>query len=188
MADSDGYNRQLMMDAHFLCSHQKMDSDLLDKLVLQLNRTYPQILSDKEAQKFRNLRVLTKLRLAELLRNLHWKGEESCHEFYRALHIHAEDIYCRLPSRVRYREVGEATFWKNGEMVKPRPDVLNNKGPMFFLSCFSVAVGAAILYYYREEDTLNCTVPLLHCSARKLSKGAKYVLLSYAEVGKHSIL
>lgn len=37
------------MDTHFLCSDQRMDTELVDKLVLQLNRIYPQILSDKEA-------------------------------------------------------------------------------------------------------------------------------------------
>uniref|UniRef100_A0A8C6THY3 Caspase recruitment domain family member 19 n=1 Tax=Neogobius melanostomus TaxID=47308 RepID=A0A8C6THY3_9GOBI len=151
--DPDDYSRQLLMD---------------------LNRTYPQILCDKEAHKFRNLRVLTKLRLAELLRNLHCKGEEACHEFYRGLQIHAEDLFCRLPSRVRYQ----------GKKVK----VVRCLCPMFFLSCFSLVVGVAILYYYGEEDTLNCSVPWLHCSARKLGKGAKHFLLSYAEVGKHNIL
>lgn len=187
MTDPDGYSRQLLMDAHFLSSHQRMNSELLDKLVLQLNRIYPQILSDKEAHKFRNMRVLTKLRLAGLLRNLHCKGEEACHEFYRGLQIHAEDMFYRLPSRVRYREMGESKSM-NGDVVEPRPDVLNNKGPMFFLSCFSVVIGVAILYYYKEEDSLTCTAPWIHCSARKLSKGAKHVLLSYVEVGKHNIL
>uniref|UniRef100_A0A3B4AJH3 Caspase recruitment domain family, member 19 n=1 Tax=Periophthalmus magnuspinnatus TaxID=409849 RepID=A0A3B4AJH3_9GOBI len=131
--DPAGYRRQLLTDAHFLCSHRRMDSEMLEKLVLQLNRTYPQILSDQEAQKLRNVRVLTKLRCAELLRNLHCKGEEVCKEFYRGIQIHAEDMYCRLPSRVRYR------------------------GPVFFLSCFSLVVGVAILYYYRgkTQNTLN---------------------------------
>lgn len=107
MADPDCYHKQLLRDAHFLCSHQRMDPELLDKLVLQLNRTYPQILCDKEAHMFRNVRVPTKLRLAELFRSLHCKGEEACHEFYRGLQIHAEDMYYRLPSRVRYREMAD---------------------------------------------------------------------------------
>lgn len=37
------------MDTQFLCSDERMDTELVDKLVLQLNRIYPQILSDKEA-------------------------------------------------------------------------------------------------------------------------------------------
>ncbi|XP_072305744.1 caspase recruitment domain-containing protein 19-like isoform X2 [Eucyclogobius newberryi] len=163
-----------------------MDTELLDELVLQLNRTYPQILSDKEAHKFRNVRVLTKLRFAELLRNLHCKGEEACLEFYRGLQLHAEDLYCRLPSRGRYRDM-EETKRINGEMVTPGPSVLNDKGPMFFLSCFSLVVGVAILYYCGEKESLNHTSPWLHCSARKLSKGAKHILLSYAEAGKHNV-
>ncbi|XP_055078732.1 caspase recruitment domain-containing protein 19-like [Periophthalmus magnuspinnatus] len=146
--DPAGYRRQLLTDAHFLCSHRRMDSEMLEKLVLQLNRTYPQILSDQEAQKLRNVRVLTKLRCAELLRNLHCKGEEVCKEFYRGIQIHAEDMYCRLPSRVRYREMQEPKRI-NDETADLEPNVLSNKGPVFFLSCFSLVVGVAILYYYR---------------------------------------
>lgn len=144
---------QLRGDAHFLCSDQRMDTELVDRLVLQLNRIHPQILSDKEAHRvitdnmtqfqknpvltvltflqlnlvlekkhsvqvyryvqwfnsacvslqFRNLSVPTKVRLAELLKHLHWKGDEACHEFYRGLHIHAEDVYSSLPTRVTQR-------------------------------------------------------------------------------------
>uniref|UniRef100_A0A8C4ENL5 Uncharacterized protein n=1 Tax=Dicentrarchus labrax TaxID=13489 RepID=A0A8C4ENL5_DICLA len=90
-------------DAQFLCSDLRMDTELVDRLVLQLNRIYPQILSDKEAHRFRNLSVPTKVRLAELLKHLHAKGEEACHEFYRGLHILAEDIYSSLPTRVIQR-------------------------------------------------------------------------------------
>ncbi len=130
-----------------------MDTELVDRLVLQLNRIHPQILSDKEAHRvtidniwhcfgsyrvltlesaklyldleqkhsvqvnrcvqwfnpacvslqFRNLSVPTKVRLAELLKHLNGKGEEACHEFYRGLHIHAEDVYSGLPTRVTQR-------------------------------------------------------------------------------------
>lgn len=52
---------------------------------------------------FRNLSVPTKVRLAELLKHLHGKGEEACNEFYRGLHIHAEDVYSSLPTRVIQR-------------------------------------------------------------------------------------
>lgn len=118
-----------------------MDTELVDKLVLQLNRIFPQILSDKEAHRvttdnmtqsqctqhhvltqqcftsacvslqFRNLSVPTKVRLAELLNHLHRKGEEACDEFYRGLHIHAEDIYASLPTRVSQRG---KTEWEQG--------------------------------------------------------------------------
>uniref|UniRef100_A0A672YGF1 CARD domain-containing protein n=1 Tax=Sphaeramia orbicularis TaxID=375764 RepID=A0A672YGF1_9TELE len=150
---------QLQRDTHFLCTDQRMDTELVDRLVLQLNRTYPQILCDKEAHRFRNLRVPTKVRLADLLKDLYRKGEEACHEFYRGLHIHAEEVYSSLPSRVRH------------------------KGPIFFLSCFSFVAGIAMLYYCGE--TLRSTSPFLQCSAARLSKGAKDILLAYTEAGKH---
>ncbi|XP_035500796.1 caspase recruitment domain-containing protein 19 isoform X4 [Scophthalmus maximus] len=160
MTDNDCYHEQLQRDAHFLCSDQRMDIELVDRLVLQLNRIYPQILSDKEAHRFRNLSIPTKLRLADLLKHLHWKGEEACHEFYRGLHIHAEDVYSSLPTRVTQR------------------------GPMFFLSCFSFVVGIAILYYYGDGETLRRTGPFLHCSAARLSKGLPVQLTDYSPLGK----
>ncbi|XP_051280218.1 caspase recruitment domain-containing protein 19-like isoform X2 [Dicentrarchus labrax] len=159
MTDIDDHHELLQRDAQFLCSDLRMDTELVDRLVLQLNRIYPQILSDKEAHRFRNLSVPTKVRLAELLKHLHAKGEEACHEFYRGLHILAEDIYSSLPTRVIQR------------------------GPMFFLSCLSFVVGIAVLYYYREGETLRCTGPFLHCSAARLSKD---VLNTYAEVGSQT--
>lgn len=55
------------------------------------------------SMQFRNLSVPTRKRLAELLAHLDRKGEEACDEFYRGLHIHAEDIYASLPTRVTQR-------------------------------------------------------------------------------------
>lgn len=49
--DIDDHHEQLQRDAQFLCSHKRMDTELVDRLVLQLNRIYPQILSDKEAHR-----------------------------------------------------------------------------------------------------------------------------------------
>ncbi|KAL1021508.1 hypothetical protein UPYG_G00014170 [Umbra pygmaea] len=91
------------MDSQFLCSDQRMDTELVDRLVLQLNRTYPQILTDREAQGFRDLREPTVPRLAALLVRLRAKGEEACYEFYRGLQIHADDVYINLPTRVSRR-------------------------------------------------------------------------------------
>ncbi|XP_078111474.1 caspase recruitment domain-containing protein 19-like isoform X3 [Sander vitreus] len=160
LPDIDDYHEQLQRDAQFLCSDQRMETELVDRLVLQLNRIYPQILSDKEAHMFRKLSVPTRVRLPELLKHLHGKGEEACYEFYRGLHIHAEDVYSSLPTRVLQR------------------------GPMFFLSCFSFAAGIAMLYYYGEIETLRSTGLFLHCSAARFSEGAKNVFISSAEVGK----
>ncbi|XP_022594906.1 caspase recruitment domain-containing protein 19-like isoform X2 [Seriola dumerili] len=184
MTDIDCYHEQLQRDAQFLCSDPRMDTELVDRLVLQLNRIYPQILIDKEAHKFRNLSIPTKVRLAELLKHLHWKGEEACHEFYRGLHIHAEDVYSSLPTRVRQREMADPKQTKN-VAVLPERFVLNDRGPVFFLSCFSFVVGIAMLYYCGGE-TLRCTGPFLHCSAARLSKGAKDVFITCAEVGKEN--
>uniref|UniRef100_A0A8D0CQ51 Caspase recruitment domain family member 19 n=1 Tax=Sander lucioperca TaxID=283035 RepID=A0A8D0CQ51_SANLU len=155
----DDYHEQLQRDAQFLCSDQRMETELVDRLVLQLNRIYPQILSDKEAHMFRNLSVPTRVRLPELLKHLHGKGEEACYEFYRGLHIHAEDVYSSLPTRVIQR------------------------GPMFFLSCFSFAAGIAMLYYYGGESYRK----MEKCSdlfVLGFSEGAKNVFISSAEVGK----
>ncbi|KAM9856212.1 caspase recruitment domain-containing protein 19-like [Aulostomus maculatus] len=179
--DCGGYHEQLQRDSHFLCSDQRTDPDLVEKLVLQLNRIYPQILTDKEAHRFRNLSLPATVRMAELLNHLHGKGEEACHEFYIALHIHAEHIYSSLPSRVRQREMTDIN-WTNSLIIHPEQHMVNDQGPMFFLSCFSFVLGIAMLYYNREGETLRCTGPLLHCSAIRLSKGAKDVLISYAEV------
>lgn len=61
------------MDTHFLCSDQRMDTELVDKLVLQLNRIYPQILSDKEAH-----RVTTMISDAVVSNtSLSWSGSSS---------------------------------------------------------------------------------------------------------------
>ncbi|XP_015203511.1 caspase recruitment domain-containing protein 19 isoform X2 [Lepisosteus oculatus] len=155
---SDSYHDQLLQDTPYLRGDRRLDTELLDRLVLQLNRIYPQILTDKEAQKFRNLKVPTGIRLAELLTHLQKKGEEACHEFYRALQIHAEDIYVSLPSR------------------------MSKRGPLFFISCFSVAVGAAFLYYYgAESKVLGDAKKILGFTALGLGRRAKEVLVSYAK-------
>ncbi|KAM7404941.1 hypothetical protein PAMP_012244 [Pampus punctatissimus] len=185
MPDIGGYHEQLQWDSQFLCSDQRIDTELVDRLVLQLNRIYPQILTDKEAHRFRNLNVPTKVRFAELLNLLKRMGEEACHEFYRGLHIHAEHVYFSLPSRVRQRDMDPKLT--NNVAAHPEKQVLNDRGPMFFLSCFSFVLGIAMLYYYGEGETLRCTGLFLHCSAARLSKGAKDVLISYAEVGNQEI-
>ncbi|XP_061591827.1 caspase recruitment domain-containing protein 19-like isoform X2 [Cololabis saira] len=175
--DAEGYDEQLQTDTQFLCSDQRVDAELVDRLVLQLNRIYPQILSDKEACKFRRLSVPIKVRLPQLLKYLCWKGEEACHEFYRALHLHAEDIYSSLPTRAKLKEMTDDSEWTHNVAALQDRYVLNDKGPMFFLSCFSFVVGIAFLYYYREGQTLRCTGDFLHCSAARLSKNV-------LEVGK----
>ncbi|XP_015203510.1 caspase recruitment domain-containing protein 19 isoform X1 [Lepisosteus oculatus] len=178
---SDSYHDQLLQDTPYLRGDRRLDTELLDRLVLQLNRIYPQILTDKEAQKFRNLKVPTGIRLAELLTHLQKKGEEACHEFYRALQIHAEDIYVSLPSRMSKRETAEPKGTNNHPDLREK-FVLNDRGPLFFISCFSVAVGAAFLYYYgAESKVLGDAKKILGFTALGLGRRAKEVLVSYAK-------
>ncbi|XP_053705368.1 caspase recruitment domain-containing protein 19-like isoform X1 [Synchiropus splendidus] len=167
------YHEQLRRDFLFLCSDGRLDSEMVDTLVLQLNRIYPQILSDKEAQRFRSLTVPSKVRLAEMLSHLHWKGEEACHEFYRGLHIHAENIYCNLPSRLRLKETAaEPDTYSHRE---------KSRGPLFFLSCFTFVLATAILYYSGDDERFKSTGLFLHCSAARLSKGSKKVFIYYSD-------
>ncbi|KPP60090.1 bcl10-interacting CARD protein-like, partial [Scleropages formosus] len=172
---TDSYHDQLLRDSEYLRSDKRLDNELVDKLVLQLNRIYPQILSNKEAQKcregdlvindlglfdpqFRDLNVPTGLRLTQLVAHLQGKGEEACCELYRALHIHAEDVYFSLPTRV------------------------SRRGPWFFLSCFSLAVGVALLYYYTESKDLGTDArKVLGFAALGLGRQASEVLISYVE-------
>lgn len=50
---TDGFKEQLTEDSSFLKADRRLDTELVDKLILQLNRIYPQILTDKEATKVR---------------------------------------------------------------------------------------------------------------------------------------
>ncbi|XP_024240703.1 caspase recruitment domain-containing protein 19 isoform X1 [Oncorhynchus tshawytscha] len=183
---SDGYHVQLQRDSQFLCSDQRMHTELVDKLVLQLNRTYPQILTDKEAQRvsslFRNLSVPTVVRLAELLVHLQGKGEVACHEFYRGLQIHAYNVYFNLPTRVSRRREPADPMGTNTVACRMERYVLNDRGPLFFLSCFSLAVGLALLYYYGEGN-LSATGPFLSFSVLGLGRGTSEVLLAHAKDG-----
>ncbi|XP_030640352.1 caspase recruitment domain-containing protein 19-like [Chanos chanos] len=175
---ADDYHEQLQRDSQFLCSDQRLDTELLDKLVLQLNRIYPQVLTDKEAQKFRNLGVSKATRLAELLEHLQGKGEEACHEFYRALHLHAEELYRSLPTRVHRREAPDLNGTNYAFENKERC-VLNNRGPLFFLTCFSIAVGLALLYYRNEGEVATGSV--LGYTACGLGQQAGQVLVFLSE-------
>lgn len=49
----DDFREQLIEDSVFLKADWRLDTELVDKLILQLNRIYPQILTDKEATKVR---------------------------------------------------------------------------------------------------------------------------------------
>lgn len=84
---------------YFLTSTSRLNEQVVDKIVLQLNRVYPQILTNEEAEKFRNPKASLHTRLSDLLKHLQKKGDRHCQEFYRALQINAEQLYNDLPSR-----------------------------------------------------------------------------------------
>ncbi|XP_048347438.1 caspase recruitment domain-containing protein 19 isoform X4 [Sphaerodactylus townsendi] len=124
------YCDRLQQDMVFLTSNGRLSEQLVDKIILQLNRVYPQILTNKEAEKFRNPKASLHSRLLNLIAHLQKKGDKPCQEFYRALQINAQQLYNSLPSR----------------------KILS---PTFFLACFSVAAGFAfIMYYYNPESKI----------------------------------
>ncbi|KAJ8259926.1 hypothetical protein GJAV_G00175070 [Gymnothorax javanicus] len=176
----DSFHEQLQMDSLFLRADKRLDTELVDKLILQLNRIYPQILTDKEAHRFRNLDVPTCIRLAELLTHLLEKGEEACHEFYRALHLHVEEVYFSLPTRVSRR--GEPNGFSRRSPPKER-FVMNDSSPWFFLGCFSIAVGLALLYYTEDSEVLGNPGKVLGVTSLGLGRTAKELLISYTEEG-----
>nr|XP_046239635.1 caspase recruitment domain family, member 19 [Scatophagus argus] len=173
----DSFQEQLIEDSAFLKADRRLDTELVDKLILQLNRIYPQILTDREATKFRNLDVPTSVRLGELLTHLQGRGEEACREFYRALHLHVEEVYFSLPTRLRLRDFMDPLTYRH---VYHQKYVLNDKGPLFFLGCFSVAVGMALLYYYSEAKVTGGS-RALGMAALGLKKKAQEVLIWYTE-------
>ncbi|XP_013888881.1 caspase recruitment domain-containing protein 19 [Austrofundulus limnaeus] len=175
----DSFHEQLTEDSSFLKAEQRLDTELVDKLILQLNRIHPQILTDKEATKFRNLDVPTSVRLGELLTHLQGKGEEACREFYRALHLHVEEVYYSLPTRLRLRNALDPLMLSHA--YKQKYD-LNERGPFFFLGCFSLALGMAFLYYYSESKVSGGS-RALGMAALGLKKKAQEVLVWYSEEG-----
>nr|XP_021550067.1 caspase recruitment domain-containing protein 19 isoform X2 [Neomonachus schauinslandi] len=94
------YCDRLVQDTPFLMGQGSLSEQQVDRIVLQLNRYYPQILSNKDAEKFRNPKASLRVRLSDLLGHLQRSGERDCREFYRALYIHAQLLHSRLPSRL----------------------------------------------------------------------------------------
>ncbi|XP_015276682.1 PREDICTED: bcl10-interacting CARD protein isoform X2 [Gekko japonicus] len=144
------YCDRLQQDMAFLTSNGRLSEQLVDKIILQLNRVYPQILTNKEAEKFRNPKASLHNRLSSLIAYLQKKGDKSCQEFYRALQINAEQLYNNLPSR-KILKTSDFT----GMNLEKEKYILNDRGPTFFLACFSVAAGLAfIMYYYNPESKI----------------------------------
>ncbi|XP_058528515.1 caspase recruitment domain-containing protein 19 isoform X2 [Ochotona princeps] len=122
------YRDRLVQDAPFLMGPGRLSEQQVDRIILQLNRYYPQILTDKQAEKFRNPKASLRLRLCDLLSHLQHSGERDCQEFYRALYIHAQTLHSHLPSRQALR-------------------------PMSFLAGLGLATGLALLLYCCPPDS-----------------------------------
>ncbi|XP_025958619.2 caspase recruitment domain-containing protein 19 isoform X3 [Dromaius novaehollandiae] len=136
------YCIRLQHDMYFLTSNSRLNEQVVDKIILQLNRVYPQILTNAEAEKFRNPKALLHTRLSDLIKHLQKKGERHCQEFYRALQINAEQLYNDLPSRKILKTTDSTEIATDKE-----------KCPVFFLACFSVAAGFALFWYCCDSDT-----------------------------------
>ncbi|XP_042736183.1 caspase recruitment domain-containing protein 19 isoform X4 [Lagopus leucura] len=135
------YCHRLQHDMYFLTSNSRLNEQVVDKIILQLNRVYPQILTNTEAEKFRNPKASLHTRLSDLIKHLLKKGERHCQEFYRALQINAEQLYNDLPSRKILKTTDSAEI-----------DTDKEKCPVFFLACFSAAAGFALFWYCCNSD------------------------------------
>ncbi|XP_023791409.1 caspase recruitment domain-containing protein 19 isoform X1 [Cyanistes caeruleus] len=142
------YCQRLQHDMHFLTSTSRLNEQVVDKIVLQLNRVYPQILTNEEAEKFRNPKASLQTRLSDLLKHLQKKGDRHCQEFYRALQINAEQLFNDLPSRKILKTPDPTEIDTDKEQY-----MLNDRGPVFFLACFSVAAGLALFWYCCNSET-----------------------------------
>ncbi|XP_069499706.1 caspase recruitment domain-containing protein 19 isoform X2 [Ambystoma mexicanum] len=178
MPDQRYYDR-LVEDAPFLTSNGRLSEHLVDKIILQLNRVYPQVLTDKEAEKFRNPKTRLQRRLSELLRHLQRKGDKDCQEFYRALQSNADWLYILLPSRSSMMNNSDPTPICTAQ----EKYILNDRGPAFFFACFSVAAGLAFLMYCYSPDVKNTTGvrKVVGFSALGFGRHVKNVLISYME-------
>ncbi|XP_014448302.1 caspase recruitment domain-containing protein 19 [Tupaia chinensis] len=142
------YCDRLVQDTPFLTGHGRLSEQQVDRIILQLNRYYPQILTDKEAEKFRNPKASLRLRLCDLLGHLQRSSERDCREFYRALSIHAQPLHSRLPSRLALQDSDCIEVASCGQRPEPR-----DRGPMSFLAGLGLATGLALLLYCCPPDS-----------------------------------
>ncbi|XP_068830403.1 caspase recruitment domain-containing protein 19 [Capricornis sumatraensis] len=141
------YCDRLVQDTPFLTSLGRLSEQQVDRIILQLNRYYPQILSNKDAEKFRNPKVSLRVRLCNLLGHLQRSGERDCQEFYRALYIHAQPLHSCLPSRHALQN-SDCTELDSGTASCE----LSDRGPVAFLTCLGLAAGLALLIYCCPPD------------------------------------
>ncbi|XP_008255152.1 caspase recruitment domain-containing protein 19 isoform X1 [Oryctolagus cuniculus] len=142
------YCDRLVQDTPFLTGRGRLSEQQVDRIILQLNRYYPQILTDKQAEKFRNPKASLRLRLCDLLSHLQHSGERDCQEFYRALYIHAQPLHGLLPSRqaLQNSDCTELDWGRESHE-------LSDRGPMSFLAGLGLAAGLALLLYCCPPDS-----------------------------------
>uniref|UniRef100_A0A803K4P3 Caspase recruitment domain-containing protein 19 n=1 Tax=Xenopus tropicalis TaxID=8364 RepID=A0A803K4P3_XENTR len=151
------YSERLLQDTPYLTRIGRLSERVTDRIILQLNRVYPQILSNKEAERFRNPQTPLRTRLSDLLTHLHRKGDRECQEFYRALRNNADKVYATLPSRENLR-------------------------PVFFLACFSAAAGLAFLLYCNSPETRsNGARKVFGYTALGFGRHIRNILISFLE-------
>ncbi|XP_056380319.1 caspase recruitment domain-containing protein 19 isoform X2 [Hyla sarda] len=172
------YSDRLLQDTAYLRSNRNLNERTVDKIILQLNRVYPQVLSNKEAEKFRSLTTPLRTRLADLLKYLQKRGERECQEFYRALQNNADKVYAALPSRSNLNTSDPIEISLNQEKM-----ILNDHGPIFFLACFSVAAGLAFLMYYNnaEMKSPSSAKKVFGFSAIGFGRNIRNILISFME-------
>ncbi|XP_003795087.1 caspase recruitment domain-containing protein 19 [Otolemur garnettii] len=141
------YCDRLVLDTPFLTGQGRLSEHQVDRIILQLNRYYPQILTNKEAEKFRNPKASLRVRLCDLLSHLQQSGERDCQEFYRALYIHAQPLHSCLPSRHTLQNSDCAELDSGSKRNE-----LSDRGPISFLAGLSLAVGLALLLYCYPPD------------------------------------
>nr|XP_045017759.1 caspase recruitment domain-containing protein 19 isoform X2 [Jaculus jaculus] len=141
------YCDRLVQDTPFLTGQGRLSEQQVDRIILQLNRYYPQILTNKEAEKFRNPKASLRVRLCDLLSHLQRSGERHCQEFYRALYIHAQPLHSCLPSRhtLQNSDCTELDWSSQSRELRDR-------GPMGFLAGLGLAAGLALLLYCCPPD------------------------------------
>ncbi|XP_027294409.1 caspase recruitment domain-containing protein 19 isoform X1 [Cricetulus griseus] len=136
------YCDRLVQDTPFLTGQGRLSEQQVDRIILQLNRYYPQILTNKEAEKFRNPKASLRVRLCDLLSHLQQCGERHCQEFYRALYIHAQPLHSHLPSRYTLQNSDCRELDWGSESRE-----LSDRGPMSFLAGLGLAAGLALILY-----------------------------------------
>ncbi|XP_059800107.1 caspase recruitment domain-containing protein 19 [Hemitrygon akajei] len=178
MAD---YCSRLDKDKEFLTSEGTLSEKLLDRIVLHLFRIYPQILNNTEAEMFRSLNTPACIRISELLVHLQSKSNKACKEFYNALEINDPQIYKKLPSK--YLSKMTDSVGMDIDIYHREKYILNDRGPAFFLACFSVAAGLAFLLYHCKEDSKfeSTARKIVGFSYLGFGRRARRYLLAYLE-------